>query len=233
MSYDPNIILNVKPRTERGKNASRRNRAAGEVPVTVYGAGGEPWTGTINKKELAMHIRAHGRVSLFNPDFEGQTSPVKIADVQIHPIRSTLVHVDLMRLSLTEKSDFEIPIKLIGEPHGVKVDGGILDVVAHSVKIRCLPTVLPDFVQADVSALRVGDHLAVKDLQFAEGIELRTAANATVATVVVAGAEEPTAAGAATAEPEVAKKGKDAAAKAPAAKAPAAKTPAAKAPAKK
>ncbi len=209
MSYDPNIVLNVKPRTERGKNASRRARAAGEVPVTVYGAGNEPWTGTINKKDLAMHIRAHGRVSLFNLDFEGQSSPVKIADVQIHPISSTLVHVDLMRLSLTEKSDFEIPIKFVGEAQGVKADGGILDVVAHSVKIRCLPTDLPDFVQADVSGLRVGDHLDVKDLQFAEGIELRTAANATVATVVVAGAEEPVAAVAAVAEPEVAKKGKD------------------------
>ncbi len=213
MSYDPNIILNVKPRTERGKNASRRARVAGEVPVTVYGAGGEPWTGTINKKTLAMHIRAHGRVSLFNLDFEGQTSPVKIADVQIHPISSTLVHVDLMRLSLTEKSDFEIPIKLVGEALGVKVDGGILDVVAHTVKIRCLPTDLPDFVQADVSALGVGDHISVKDLQFAEGIELRTPGNATVVTLVAAGAEEPTAAVAvaAVAEPVVAKKGKDAA----------------------
>ena len=216
MSYDPNIVLNVKPRTVRGKNASRRNRAAGEVPVTVYGAGGEPWTGTVNKKDMAMHIRAHGRVSLFNLDFDGQTSPVKIADVQIDPIRSTLVHIDLMRLSLTEKSDFEIPIKLVGEALGVKVDGGILDVVAHTVKIRCLPTDLPDFVQADVSALSVGDHLSVKDLQFAEGIELRTPGNATVVTLVAAGAEEPVAAVAgaaavAVAEPVVAKKGKDAA----------------------
>jgi large subunit ribosomal protein L25 len=211
MSYDPNIVLNLKPRTERGKNASRRARAAGEVPVTVYGAGGEPWTGTINKKAVTMHIRAHGRVSLFNLDFDGQTSPVKIADVQIDPIRSTLVHLDLMRLSLTEKSDFEIPIKLVGESHGVKADGGILDVVAHSVKIRCLPTDLPDFVQADVSALGLGDKLSVKDLQFAEGIELRTAVNQTVVTVVAAGAEEPAAvAAAATVAPEVAKKGKDA-----------------------
>jgi large subunit ribosomal protein L25 len=209
MSYDASIVLNAKARAERGKNAARRMRAAGEVPVTVYGGGSDPVTGSVNKRELAAHIRAHGRTSLFNINFEGQTSPVKIADVQIDPIKSTLVHLDLMRLSLTEKSDFEIPIKIVGEAVGVKLYGGILDVVAHSLKIRCLPTDLPDFIQADVSALNIGGHLDVKDLALPEGVEARSAGNATVATVVAIGAEEPTAA-ATPAEPEVAKKGKDA-----------------------
>jgi large subunit ribosomal protein L25 len=185
-------------------------RAAGEVPVTVYGGGGEPATGAINRREFAAHIRAYGRTGLFNLNLEGQSSPVKIADVQIDPIKSTLVHVDLMRLSLTEKSDFEVPIKIVGEAVGVKMSGGILDVVAHSLKIRCLPTDLPDFIQADVSGLNIGGHLDVKDLSLPEGVEIRTAGNATVATVVAIGAEEPAAAEVAPAEPEVAKKGKEA-----------------------
>jgi large subunit ribosomal protein L25 len=209
MSYDASIILNAKARAERGKNAARRMRAAGEVPVTVYGGGSDPVTGSVNKREFAAHIRAHGRTGLFNLDFDGQTSPVKIADVQIDPIKSTLVHIDLMRLSLSEKSDFEVPIKIVGEAIGVKMNGGILDVVAHSLKIRCLPTDLPDFIHADVSGLNIGGHLDVKDLTLPEGVETRTAGNATVATVVAMGAEEPVAE-AAPAEPEVVKKGKEA-----------------------
>ena len=212
MSYDASIVVNAKARPERGKNAARRARAAGDVPVTVYGGGTEPAAGAVNRREFAAHIRAHGRGGLFNLTLEGNTSPVKIAAVQIDPIKSTLVHVDLMRLSLTEKSDFEIPIKIVGESAGVKLLGGVLDVVAHSVKIRCLPTDLPDFVLADVSALALGDHLSIKELQFGPGIELRTSGDATVATVVATGAEEAVVvvAAPATPEPEVAKKGKDA-----------------------
>jgi large subunit ribosomal protein L25 len=207
MSYDASIILNATARTTRGKNAARRTRVAGEVPVAVYGGGVDPVVGTVNKREIAAHIRAHGRAGLFNLNFDGQTSPVKIAEVQIDPVKSTLVHIDLVRLSLTEKSEFEVPIKVQGESAGVKLSGGVLDVVRHSVKIRCLPTDLPDFIVADVSSLALGGHLSVKELTLPEGVEVRTVGTATVATVVAVGAtDEPVAA----AEPEVAKKGKDA-----------------------
>ena len=101
MSYDASIVMNARARAERGKNAARRARAAGEVPITVYGGGVEPATGTVNRRAFATHIRAHGRAGLFNLELEGATSPVKIADVQIDPVKSTLVHIDLMALSKT------------------------------------------------------------------------------------------------------------------------------------
>src|SRR5262249_18921733 len=99
--------LNAKNRGERGKNAARRLRAAGLVPVTVYGGAQESTSATISKREFAALIRNHGRNTIFTLDVEGAATTVKIADVQIDPIKGFLVHADLQRISMTEKSKFE------------------------------------------------------------------------------------------------------------------------------
>jgi large subunit ribosomal protein L25 len=208
MSFDASISLSAQGRTERGKNAARRLRASGQIPVTVYGGGSEPATGAVNKRELGAFLRTHGRNKIFNLELDGAATSVKIADMQLDPIKGVLVHLDLMRISLTEKSEFEVPIKIVGEPEGVKMSGGILDIPTHAIKVRCLPTVLPSVIEVDVSALGIGGHINVKDLHLAEGIEVRTNGDVTIATVVAPGAEEAPAE-AATAEPEVIKKGKE------------------------
>jgi large subunit ribosomal protein L25 len=208
MSYDASVSLSAQGRTERGKNAARRLRAKGEIPVTVYGGGTEPASGTVNKRELGAFLRANGRNAIFFLNLDGAATSVKIADMQLDPIKGVLVHLDLMRISLTEKSEFEIPVKLIGEPEGVRLFGGILDIPTHSIKLRCLPTDLPSVIEVDVSALGIGGHINVRDLQLGDQIEIRTPADVTLATVVAPGAEEAPADGTA-AEPEVVKKGKD------------------------
>ena len=207
MSYDASVSLNAQPRTERGKNAARRLRASGEIPVTVYGGGVDPVSGTVNKRELGAFLRANGRNSIFFLNLNGGATSVKIADMQLDPIKGILVHLDLMRISLTEKSEFEIPVKLIGEPEGVRLFAGILDIPTHSIKVRCLPTDLPSAIEVDVSALGIGGHINVRDLKVADTLEIRTPGDVTLATVVAPGAEE--ASTATAAEPEVIKKGKD------------------------
>jgi large subunit ribosomal protein L25 len=209
MSFDASISLNVQPREERGKNAARRLRASGMVPVTVYGGGNESVAGAINKRELGALLRAYGRNKIFNLNLDGGASSVKIADMQLDPIKGTLIHLDLMRISLTEKSEFEVTIKIVGEPEGVRTLGGILDIPTHSIKVRCLPTDLPDVIEVDVSKLVLGGHINVKDLQLGDKIEIRTSGEVTIATVVAPAAEEVAApVEAAPAEPEVIKKGK-------------------------
>src|SRR5215467_14870155 len=127
MSLDTNIYIEAKLRSDRGKNASRRNRAQGLVPVTVYGGGKESVSTTIVKREFAALLRGHGRNVIFTLKVDGAATPVKIADMQMDPVKGTLIHMDLMRISLTEKSKFEAPIKIVGEAGGVKNDGGILE----------------------------------------------------------------------------------------------------------
>lgn len=207
MSFDNNISLNAKNREERGKNASRRLRAAGLVPVTVYGGGGESTSATVTKREFSALIRHHGRNTIFTLDVEGTAGPVKIADVQIDPIKGFLVHADLMRISMTEKSKFEIPIKVVGESEGVKLSGGIMDIPTHALEVRCLPGDLPSVVEVDITHLGLGDHLSVKDLKLGDKIEILTDSETVIVNIVSPRVEETPAAETA-AEPEVVKKGK-------------------------
>ncbi len=206
MSFDNSISLSASNRTERGKNASRRLRAANLVPVTVYGGGHEATSATVAKREFASLIRHHGRNVIFTLDVEGAATPVKIADVQIDPIKGFLVHADLMRISLTEKAKFDVQIKIVGEADGVRNFGGILDVPTHTLEIRCLPTDIPSVIEVDVTNLGLGAHLSVKDLKLGDEIELLDDPEKVLATVVSPKAEETAEAGAA--EPEVIKKGK-------------------------
>lgn len=210
MSVNTSVNLEVQPRTERGKNAARRLRAAGLVPVTVYGGGQGAVAGTINKRDFAALVRAHGRHTIFTVNLDGTSSPVKIADYQADPVKGTLLHLDLMRLSLTEKAQFEVGIKIVGEAEGVKTYGGVLDVVLHTLDIRCLPGDLPDHIEVDVTPLGIGQNIRVGDLKLdASKIEVLNDAEQVIVTVVPPRTEEAEAPTAETpAEPEVIKKGK-------------------------
>jgi large subunit ribosomal protein L25 len=210
MSLDRNIFLEAKPRDERGKNASRRQRAQGLVPVTVYGGGKETASANIVKHEFAALMRGHGRNVIFTLNMDGAATPVKIAEMQVDPVKGTLIHMDLMRISLTEKSKFETPIKIVGEAEGVKTLGGILEVVTHSLEVRCLPGDLPSSVEVDVTSLSIGDKIKVGDLKLDSKVEILNDPETLIATVAAPRAEEPAAEAAPEggAEPEVIKKGK-------------------------
>jgi large subunit ribosomal protein L25 len=210
MSLDTNISLEAKPRSERGKNATRRQRAQGLIPVTLYGGGKESSSATIVKREFATLLRAHGRNVIFTLNLDGAGAPVKIAEMQLDPVKGTLIHMDLMRISLTEKSKFEVPIKIVGESGGVKNDGGILEVQSHAIEVRCLPRHLPSVVEVDVTPLGIGDNFRVGDLKFDGDVEILDDPETVIATVVAPRIEEPEPepAAEAAAEPEVIKKGK-------------------------
>jgi large subunit ribosomal protein L25 len=209
MSLDITIALEAKSRPERGKNEARRLRAQGLIPVTVYGGGTETTSAGIPKREFSALLRTHGRNKIFTLNYNGTSTPVKIQELQLDPVRGSLIHADLMRISLTEKSNFELTIKIVGESEGVKMAGGIVDVVTHSLEVRCFPRDLPDSVEVDISSLEIGDHLNVKDLKLSDRIEVLTDAETVVVTVVAPRVEEvvePVVE--AAAEPEVIKKGK-------------------------
>jgi len=209
MSLDNNISLTAETRTEFGKNVSRRLRAAGFVPVTVYGGGSsEATSATVTKREFSALIRHHGRNVIFTLNVGSKATPVKISDVQIDPIKGFLVHADLMEISMTEKSKFDVKIKIVGEADGVRNFAGILDVPTHTLEIRCLPNDLPAVIEVDVTNLGLGDHISVKDLKLGDKIDLMDDPNKVLATVVAPKAEEPAEGATDAAEPEVLKKGK-------------------------
>jgi large subunit ribosomal protein L25 len=207
MSFDTTVSLSAQPRTEKGKGAAGRLRRNGLIPVTVYGDGQNAVSASVVKRELGAFIRAHGRHSIFTLHLDGGSSPVKIAEMQLDPIKGGVRHLDLQRISLTERSEFEVALKIVGEADGVRNFGGILDVVSHAIRLRCLPTDLPEHLDVDVTPLGLGQNLRVGDLQLdADKFQVITDAEAVIVTVV-APREEATAAET-PAEPEVIKKGK-------------------------
>jgi large subunit ribosomal protein L25 len=213
MAEQKDIKVVAKSREGRGKNDARRARAAGMVPVTVYGGEGGSVSALAPLRELAAILRSEsGRNTIFTLDIEGVgTSEVMFKERQIDPVRGRLIHADLNRLVKGQKIEVTVPLHLTGEPVGVREEQGILEQIIREIEIRCEPREIPDVVNVDVSNLGVHDVLHISDIKVAEGIEILNDADTVIATVGVV-TEEPVAAPAVeaegAAEPEVIGKGK-------------------------
>lgn len=207
------VIVKAEKRDSAGKGHSRRLRAAGRVPVTVYGAGGESLSVSADLRDLAAILRTEtGHNTLFSLDIDGAgVEDVIFQDRQIDPLKGRLMHADLRRIAFGEKIEVTVPLHLIGDPVGVKIDGGLLEQQVREIKIRCEPKNIPEGLDVDVSELHAGQSLHVSDIQFGEGIEIQESPETVIASVVfikeevietVVEGEE------AAAEPEVIGKGK-------------------------
>jgi large subunit ribosomal protein L25 len=179
-------VLQATPREDRGKNASRRLRADGRIPVTVYGQGADPVAASINARELGAILRSEaGRHAIFTLAIDGgDESPVKIHQLDLDPVTSRVQHLDLMRISMREKTQVSVPLDFVGESVGVKSNGGMLEVHLHQIEIECLPRDVPVNIPVDVTELDLGDHLNVSDLKIEnEDIEVITGADHLVVAV--------------------------------------------------
>lgn len=211
MAERQEITVRAELRAGRGKNDSRRLRARGLVPLTIYGGEGEPVAAAAPLRELAAILRSGaGHNAIFTLDVEGVgPSEVMFLDRQIDPVKSRLIHADLRRLVRGQEIEVTVRIELEGEPVGVSEGEGVLEQLLREVEVRCRPGIIPDFITADVSGLGAHDVLHVSDIKVGEGITVLTDPEAAVATVAVVReeqAEEVTAEEGA--EPEVIGKGK-------------------------
>jgi large subunit ribosomal protein L25 len=213
MAEQKDITVRATSREGRGKNDARRARAAGMVPVSVYGGEGGTVAALVPLRELAAILRSEsGRNTIFTLDIEGVgASEVMFHERQIDPVRGRLIHADLTRLVKGQKIEVTVPLHLTGEPAGVRDEQGVLEQIIREIQIRCEPREIPDVVNVDVSNLGVHDVLHVSDIQVAEGIEILNPPDNVIATVGIV-KEEPVAAVAVEvegpAEPEVIGKGK-------------------------
>ncbi len=220
-------VVAATPREGKfNKNAARRVRVKGKIPAVVYGASEPAVAIEVDPKQIQKILHSDsGHNSIFDLEITGSTAKTKamIVDWQYEPIKGTLMHIDLKRIALDKAMKVEVPIQLTGTAVGVKVQGGILDLVLREVEIECLPGDIPSHIDLDVTNMSIGDVLRVSDLPHSDKLKFLTDESATVAHVVsikeeVAPAAEEVAAVTAPAEPEVVKKGKTDAAEAPAEK---------------
>ena len=208
------IIVEGAARSERGKNEARRLRVAGKVPATLYGGKGQAISLAVNTKQVTAILRSEmGHNTLFKIDLGESKEPVIVKDWQVDPVSGRLLHVDLLRIAMDVRMRVKVPVHTFGEPSGVKVQGGVFEIVLREVEVECLPADIPTEFKVDVSGLALNDSLRAGDLQIdKDKIKLLTDPQAVLAHVVALRVEEEkpadVVAAATPAEPEVIKKGK-------------------------
>ena len=177
------IVVKAEKREGRGKNDSRRLRVEGKVPVVVYGGGGESVSAVADLKDLAAILRSDsGPNTLFSFEIEGVGADDVIFQArQIDPLRGRLVHADLRRFSKGEKIEVTVSIHLVGDPLAVKEEGAMLEQQLRDVRVLCEPANIPDFIEVDVSEMKMGEMLHVSDLKVAGNVEIQEAGETLVA----------------------------------------------------
>lgn len=206
------IELQATYRKDVGKTHVKKVRAGAQIPAVVYGSKTKPVSIQVDYRsfEHIIHTGA-GENVLINLKVSGEKKldeRVILKEVQHDPVTDRIKHIDFHVVSLTEKIEIKVRLVTKGEAPGAKA-GGILDVVHHEIEVRCLPTEMPEKLEADISHLEIGDSLHIKDIAIPKGVECLLAADEVVVTVHAPKAEEEKPAEEAAAEPEVIAKGKE------------------------
>lgn len=208
--------LAARPRSETGKGVSRKLRASGRVPAVVYGHGEETRSLTVDAHELERLLSTvRVESTLIELSIEGERAPVRalVRELQTHPYRETVLHIDFYQIHAGEALTVEVPIRLVGASPGVRA-GGIMQHALTELEIRCMPDQIPQVLEVDVSALEIGDSIHVGDIALPEGIEVlvdveRSVCSVIPPTVAAAEGEEAAPVEAAEVEPEVIGRGKE------------------------
>jgi large subunit ribosomal protein L25 len=188
------VAVGAERRSGRGKGAARQLRAAGRIPAVIYGHGREPQALALIEADFEKVMQSvQVGTTVFNVSIDGESVPALVREVQRHPSKADILHVDFYEIHAGEKLTLEVPVHLVGSPDGVRNGGGVLDQVMREITIRVLPRDIPDRLELDVTALRVGQSLHVRDLQVASA-EVLTEAGKTICTVIAPRVEEEVAA---------------------------------------
>lgn len=212
-----NAILSARPRSGTGKGKARKLRSSGRIPAVIYGHGEATRSLSIDAHEFdRLRADVHVENTIIDLTIEDE-NPLKtlVREVQTHPSRGHVLHLDLYQIHAGEAVTVEVPIRLVGVSPGVRA-GGIMQQALIALEIRCLPDNIPETIEADISQLEIGDSIHVGDLALPQGVEAEADAHRSVCSVmapaVTAAPEEEVVEPAAEegAEPEVISRGKEA-----------------------
>ncbi|MCY4642754.1 MAG: 50S ribosomal protein L25/general stress protein Ctc [Gammaproteobacteria bacterium] len=173
MSVD--FKLSASLRSERGKNASRRLRAAGAVPGVIYGGGEPPAAVTFDHDALMHNLENEAFYShVLTVDVDGKPQKAILRELQRHPYKPTILHVDLLRVREDTQINVHVPLHFINEDtcHGVKLEGGTVSHNFVELEIACLPKDLPEFIEVDVQDLNLNESMHLSDIKVPEGITI-------------------------------------------------------------
>ena len=208
------VSLSAKTRGTIGTGHARKLRQGGEVPAVIYGHSREAQSLSLNTRDLEKLLsQIAGTSTVVELTVDGKMARTLIREVQRHPFKRQIIHVDFQELVAGEKVTLRVPLRFIGIPIGVRESGGILEETMHQITLRVDPATIPDHIDVDVTALTIGHSIHINELQLPAGAEIMDEEEATVAIVSAPRAvieETPVAAAepGAAAEPELIRKAK-------------------------
>jgi len=211
------IVLEAELREGKGRASSKDLRESGYLPAVVYFHGKDALSVKILRGALLKLVHQYRLESVIinlkiKDDKKAKGRPCLVKEIQYHPVREDIIHVDFNEISLTEAIKVNVPIQVKGEAIGVKQEGGSLEHLLWEIEVECLPTNIPKDIQVDITALKMGDAIHVKDIVFPEGIKPLNDPSAVVLHVVAPMKEEAPAEaieGDTSKEPEVIKEKKE------------------------
>jgi large subunit ribosomal protein L25 len=205
--------LGAEVRSESGKGVARKLRADGRVPAVVYGHGREAQSLSLVARDLDKLLSSIAAGStVIELSVGSATTKTLIREVQRHPFKKQIMHVDFMELVAGEKVIVDVPLVFTGIPEGVRLSGALLEQILHSVEINVDPASIPNHIDVDVTNLAMGHSLHIRDLKLPEGVEVLSEADATICAVVAPRAvveETPAEGEPVVAEPELIRKTKE------------------------
>jgi len=208
------ITVQSSVREQKGKGPNRRLRVAGKIPAVLYGHKSQNMALEVDPKEIFKILQSDtGENTIFLLEVPGKEKiNVLIKEYQLEPVSHRLLHADFYEVAMDELLEVDVPLEVIGEAYGVKTEGGLLDIVHRELRVECLPADIPENIEVDVTEMKIGDQVRIKDLKVSEKIKILDDPETVVVAVEHPRAEElPTAAAPvpeAEQEPEVIKKGK-------------------------
>lgn len=170
------LKLSARKRVATGKGAARKLRTQGMIPAIVYGNRKENLPICFNTNDFIklVHGAAHENM-IFELNLEGNKGGiipnVIIKQIQVNPLKGNILHVDFYEISMEQALQVHVPLELLGDSIGVKEEGGLLDFVSRELLIECLPKDLPETIQIDVTQVKLGESLHVKDINFTQGVK--------------------------------------------------------------
>ena len=180
--------LPAQKRDGTGKGVARKLRASGRVPAVLYGRELEPIHLSLDAREseqLFYSISVDNTIVELAVEGEKEPYQTLIREIQVHPLRQSLTHVDFLRIQAGVTVDVNVPLHLVGTPEGVKNAGGVLEQIIHDLPVRCIPSKIPQFIEVDVAHLELNESLHIYDIEFDEGVEVTIEQKRTICSVAI------------------------------------------------
>ncbi len=188
------LKITAEARESTGKGVARKLRQTGRIPAVLYGKNQDGVSLSLDSYELNQLLSTAGaKTSVLELEVKdggkGPRKNVLIKEVQKHPYKDLILHMDLLEIAMDEVISVMVPIETVGTAKGVRIDGGILEMKRRELEIACLPNIIPDTITIDISELEIGDTVHVEEVIVADGITISHDTNFTILTVVAAAVE--------------------------------------------